>query len=177
MKTTGKFEISFYGQGNVEEDNNSSSTYTVDGKSMFRKDSGGKDCFDRAGYVELGELGAGKIFSLTIPSGQLAGRILEIRLEDRDLRTERGLMGMGTFPVTTLVIEGSWKGAKNGLLNGDSACASFRPLDGSIREEWVRRAKAFAASNVESAKIAYGDNIPEGVQAANTVALNATEVL
>jgi hypothetical protein len=145
MKTNGKFEISFLGQGNVEVDNYSNSTYSLDGKKMFRKDSGGRDCFDRAGYVELEGLEAGKTFTLTIHSGQLAGRILEVRLEVRDLRAEQGLSGC-PLNVTTLVIEGGWRGAKKGLLGGNSAAASFRPLDGEMGAEWKRRVEELVAA-------------------------------
>ena len=146
MKTSGKFEVYFGGYGKVEVDHYSRSTYMVNGVDMFRPDSGGRDCFDRAGFIQLEGLAVGKSFSLTIPSGQLAGRITEVRLESRDLRAERGLTGFGLAPITTLVIDGAWVGARNGLLNGDSAAASFRPLDGPMGAEWDRRAQELAAT-------------------------------
>lgn len=145
MKTSGKIEISFLGQGSVEVDNYSNSAYFLDGQDMFRKDSGGRDCFDRSGFVELEGLEVGKMFTLSIPSGRLVGRILEVRLENRDLRAEQGLSG---YPLntTTILVEGVWKGAKNGLLNGQSAAASFRPLDGEMGAEWKRRVEELVAA-------------------------------
>lgn len=154
MKTNGKFQVCFFGHTAVEVDNYSQSTYQVNGVDMFRSDSGGKDCFDRAGEITLAGLEVGKRFCLTIPSGQLRGQVVELRKEDRDLRAERGLTGccFGNAPVTTLVIEGVWMGARNGLLNGDSAAASFRPLDGLMGAEWDRRAKELASAYVSAAK-------------------------
>ncbi len=128
MKTSGKFEVVFYGQFEVEMDNYSNSRCELDGTDMFRADSGGRDCFDRAGYIQLDSLSVGKQFVLTVPSGQLAGQILEVRLEERDLRTENGLAGGQMSPMTAVVIQGTWKGALRGLADGQSAVASFRKI-------------------------------------------------
>ncbi len=166
MKTTGKFEINFFGWGRVEEDNYSSSTYRVDGMDMFHPDSGGQDCFDRAGYIQLGDLAVGKRLQITIPSGQLEGRITKIREEKRQLALERGIADTYTVDSTTVTLEGTWKGTERGFFNGQSACAEFRPIDGVAEKKCLERAAQRSDEEEMEAYETYGEKTPPGVREA-----------
>jgi len=153
MEYKSRFEVSFYGHDKVEVDNYSRSEYTVNKQDLFVADSGGDACFERAGYINLvATLKERDFFSLTIPSGRLVGKITKVTREEeeRDLRVERGLMSCGSGPVTTIIVDGIWKGAKGGLLYGDSAAASFRPIDGDIADEWKSMAKSTAQQMIDA---------------------------
>lgn len=132
MKSRGIFVVHFEGHTVAEVDKFSNSVYTVDGKDLFQPDQSVDRNSSVRGHVLLTQFRECAEFTLTIPSGQLAGRICRV------WKDEGQVIGLSQpRPFTHIEVDGVWKGAEGGLFHGQSVAAWFRPLSYDAALPWM----------------------------------------